>query len=89
LGRKICESCGFIIPYTPQNDLLTLCERCGGKLIRRSDDTPGTVEKRMREQGNEAVAPVREYYHSRGVLHIIDGTTEISEVEKEVATAIQ
>ena len=88
LKRKVCETCGFIIPYTPHNDTLTTCEKCGGALVRRSDDTPETVEKRMREQGNDAVLPVREYYREKGLLRIVDGNQGIDEVEKEIATIV-
>lgn len=89
LGRKICASCGYIIPYTPANEGITTCEKCGGELIRRSDDTPETVAERMKQQGNEAVAPVREYYQSRNLLQIIDGTREIAGVEESITRAIQ
>ncbi|HRH23570.1 MAG TPA: nucleoside monophosphate kinase [Candidatus Magasanikbacteria bacterium] len=85
LKRKVCETCGFIIPYTPHNDTLTTCEKCGGTLVRRSDDTPETVEKRMREQGNDAVLPVREYYKKKGLLRIVDGNQGIDEVAEEIA----
>lgn len=88
LKRKVCEKCGFIIPYTPHNDTLTNCEKCGGTLVRRSDDTPETVEKRMREQGNEAVAPVREYYEAKGLLRIVDGNQGIDEVEEEIVRIV-
>ncbi len=89
LKRKVCEQCGFIIPYTPHNDTLTNCEKCGGTLVRRSDDTSETVEKRMREQGNEAVAPVREYYEAKGLLRIVDGNQGIDEIEAEIAKVIE
>ncbi len=88
LGRKICSSCGFIIPYTPHNEALTVCEKCGGALVRRSDDTPETVRERMKEQGNDAVAPVREYYRDHGLLSVVDGTRGIDEVWEEMKTRI-
>ncbi len=88
LKRKLCESCGFIIPYTPHNDTLTSCEKCGGRLVRRSDDTAETVAKRMREQGNDAVAPVRQYYQEKGLLRVVDGTQGIDEIESEIASIV-
>lgn len=88
LKRKICSSCGFIIPFTPHNDSLTTCEKCGGVLIKRGDDTPETVAKRMKEQGNEAIAPLRDYFLSRGLLKIVDGTHGIDEVGKQLVQVV-
>ncbi len=89
LKRKVCEKCGCIIPYTPHSDTLTNCEKCGGRLVKRSDDTPETVEKRMKDQGNDATAPVREYYESKGLLRVVDGTRGINEIEAEIIKAIE
>ncbi len=89
LKRKICSSCGFIIPFTPHNDTLIKCEKCGGTLIKRGDDTPETVAKRMKEQGNEAVLPVREYYHTHGLLRTVSGTQGIDEVEAQISPIIE
>lgn len=88
LKRKICESCGFIIPYTPLNDEKDVCERCGGRLVRRGDDTVETVTKRMKEQGNEAILPIRTYYHERGLLKEVDGNQGIDDVAKGVREAV-
>lgn len=87
--RKICEKCGFIVPYSPSNDALTTCEKCGGKLIQRTDDNPETIAQRMREQGNEAIASIREYYQRQNLLVEVDGNQGIDEVEKEVVKVIE
>ena len=88
-NRKICEQCGFIIPYIPNTDALSTCEKCGGKLIRRSDDNPETILKRMKEQGNQAIAPICAYYQSHNQLRVVNGNKGIDEVEKEIITVVQ
>jgi len=89
LGRKICASCGRIIPFTPDNESHEVCETCGGMLVRRTDDTPETVAQRMREQGNDAVAPVRTYYREHGLLSVVDGTREIDDVWTDIKHVVQ
>lgn len=45
LGRKNCESCGDIVNVDINH---VICEKCGGTLVTRSDDTPETVLERIR-----------------------------------------
>ncbi|PIR73927.1 MAG: adenylate kinase [Candidatus Magasanikbacteria bacterium CG10_big_fil_rev_8_21_14_0_10_47_10] len=87
--RKVCVSCGHIIPYSPDNERLTTCSECGGQLQVRADDTPDTIEKRIAEQGNSMLAPIVSYYQAAGVLRQVDGERQISEVDEKVMTAIQ
>lgn len=82
--RKICPACGFILPYSPQNDLKTDCPECGEKLIVRKDDNLVTIEKRIREQGNNTIQPILDYYRDRGELLTVDGERHIDEVDEEV-----
>ncbi len=82
--RKICSQCGHIIPYSPDNELKTQCEKCGGELKVRADDTPETIEKRIREQGNVAVAPIREYYQKKGNYQAIDAEQDIDGMRKDL-----
>jgi adenylate kinase len=48
-GRRICEQCGSIynIHFDPPDDK-DKCNRCGGKLEKRKDDTPEIVKKRIK-----------------------------------------
>lgn len=82
--RKLCESCGHIIPYSPENEKKTTCEKCGGKLYVRSDDNPETARKRVVEQGNGAIGPILAFYRALGTLVSVDGEPLIEEVEKNI-----
>ena len=54
-NRIVCESCGE--PYTLSNfkppKVEGICDKCGGKLIRRSDDEEDVVRKRLEVYQNE------------------------------------
>lgn len=82
--RKNCVSCGHIIPYSPDNDLKTICEKCGGTLVVRPDDTPEIIQKRIAEQGNLVVTPIREYYQNIGNYTSVDAIQNIDGMEKDL-----
>ncbi len=82
--RKVCSSCGHIIPYSPDNEFKTECEECGGELVIRSDDNPETIKQRMQDQGNTVLQPIAEYYKNLGVLEVVDGSQTIDEVDDDI-----
>lgn len=82
--RKICPACGFILPYSSENELKTDCPECGGKMIVRPDDNPETIKKRIVEQGNQAIKLILDFYNKLGVLVRVDGEPPIEEVEKMI-----
>lgn len=89
--RKVCSgrtplgsACGFILPYSPENELKTDCPECNAKLIIRADDNPETIKKRIVEQGNTAIKPILDYFDGLGVLVSVDGEPAIEEVEREI-----
>ena len=75
-GRRQCRDCGLICHIRfapPQVD--GVCDQCGGKLYRRDDDNPSTVERRILAYYQET-APLLGYYHAlRSLLRVeADGT---------------
>jgi adenylate kinase len=78
-GRVVCESCQT--PYTgrmPDEP----CEKCGGRLVRRSDDEPEAVRNRLRVYRDQT-APVVDWYEKRGngtKVHHIDAGGFVDEV---------
>lgn len=61
-GRRICEKCGTIYNiYFDKPEKHNECSKCGGKLIRRVDDSPDIVKDRL-EFYNRNTLPVAEYF---------------------------
>lgn len=87
--RKVCPVCGFILPYSPENELKTDCPECNAKLIIRADDNPETIKKRIVEQGNTAIKPILDYYDAMGLLVKVDGEPVIVEVEREIEEKLE
>ena len=72
-GRLVCSGCGF--SYNT-NGLMPkvdgVCDRCGAPVVRRADDAPETVLKRLAVY-HEQTEPIAAYYRSLGKEAQIDG----------------
>lgn len=61
-GRTVCESCQT--PFTGVEPG-TACEKCGGKVMRRKDDEPEAIRRRLQVY-EEQTAPVLDWYRQHG-----------------------
>ncbi len=87
-GRLVCQQCGatyhrtFNPPRQPG-----ICDRCGGPVIQRSDDTPEAIARRL-DIYEEQTAPLLDYYRQRGLLIDIVGDRPIDEVSRAILAAL-
>jgi adenylate kinase len=66
-SRRICENCGAIynlLFLKPKKDMI--CDKCGGSLYQRSDDTPEVIKRRI-EVYEKQTQPLLEYYKEKRV----------------------
>jgi adenylate kinase len=88
-GRWVCRSC-----QTPYHEVSSppkvkgKCDKCGGELYQRPDDTVETVKKRLKVYFAET-APLIEYYRKAGKLLDIDGEGEIGDISRRIITALR
>ncbi len=83
-GRRVCRLCGatYHIIYNPPKQE-GVCDRCGGELYQRSDDSAETVSSRLRVY-DEQTAPLLEFYRRRGLLQEVNGELPIDDVRSEI-----
>ena len=83
-GRRSCPKCQavFHVEFTPPKRA-GFCDRCGGELMQRSDDTRGTVENRLAVY-EQQTAPLIAYYRQRGLLSDVDGAGKVEQVQQRV-----
>ena len=83
-GRRSCPKCQavFHVEFAPPKQA-GVCDRCGSKLIQRSDDKRETVENRLAVY-EEQTAPLIAYYRQRGLLSDIDGAGTVERVQQRV-----
>ena len=59
------------------------CEKCGGDLIQRADDTPEAIKHRLTVYKDQT-EPLLEYYKPRNITHVIDGNRPVEEIFKDI-----
>jgi len=87
-GRWICRNCQT--PYHAIDSppkVWGRCDKCGGELYQRPDDTVEVVKKRL-EVYFAQTAPLIDYYNQAGKLLEIDGEGEVSEVGNRIIVAL-
>jgi len=61
-SRRVCDGCGLTQSVSPDSKSeAETCPYCGGDLIVRPDDNPGTVRRRLATYA-DAATPVIQYY---------------------------
>lgn len=83
-GRRICRSCGatyHMIFNPPQQE--GICDKCGGELYQRDDDTEATAVNRLEVYGRQT-APLLEYYNNTGLLVNINGNQTMEKVLADI-----
>jgi adenylate kinase len=87
-GRRICKQCGagyHIVNIPPKKE--GICDKCGGELEQRKDDTVETAEKRIAVY-EESTAPLIDYYTKTGALKNFNAEKDHTEVFKEIVEVI-
>lgn len=84
-GRFACAGCGAGYHddfMRPKQD--GVCDKCGGtEFVRREDDRPETVGKRL-EAYRAQTEPLLPYYRDKGVLKQVDGRQDMAAVAADI-----
>jgi adenylate kinase len=87
-GRRTCRNCSamyhlvFEPPAKPG-----ICDKCGGELYQRDDDSEDTVRERIKVY-DAATRPLLDFYGRLGLLAQVDGVGRPEEVEKRILAAL-
>ena len=87
-GRWICRKCQT--PYHEVNSppkVRGKCDKCGGELYQRSDDTEATIKERLKVYFAQTT-PLFDYYKAAGKLAPIDGNQDIKIVSEKIIEAV-
>lgn len=87
-GRRVCPACGasYHIKYNPPV-VKGKCDVCGTDIIQRKDDTEATVRERL-DIYDRQTQPLIDYYKSKNLLSIVDGTKAINEVFESICNIL-
>jgi adenylate kinase len=87
-GRRVCRKCQtpFHIYFNrPQKE--DVCDKCGGELYQRDDDTEATVKNRL-EVYRKQTEPLIDYYDRAGVVMRVDGAQEAEATYADIVDAL-
>jgi adenylate kinase len=86
--RRTCAQCGAI--YHLENHppkVADVCDKCGGPLIARPDDTEAAIRKRL-EAFHKQTSPVADYYKSKKLLKEVDGIGPVDSVFERIEQSL-
>lgn len=87
-GRWICRQCGasYHTEFNPSANP-TGCDKCGGELYQRSDDSLETAQTRLKVY-NQQTEPLIAYYGQQGLLKQIQGDQAIENVLQDILAVL-
>ena len=87
-GRRICSKCQatYHVEDNPPK-VEGICDKCGGQLVIRKDDTHDVVENRLHIY-HEETEPVKEYYRQEGLLLAVRGQKKLADTTQLVFDAL-
>jgi adenylate kinase len=87
-GRRVCKVCGTnVSAFGADPATVERCERCGGELVSRSDDTEAVVRERLRVYWRDT-RPLIAYYGGRPTFRSIDGAQTPERVREALIAAV-
>lgn len=87
-GRRLCRNCGEIyhmVTKPPKQE--GICDKCGGELYQRKDDTEESLKVRLDEYSRQT-EPVLDFYEEKGLVKHINADQPIEKVWQDVQAAL-
>lgn len=87
--RRSCGQCGAVynVHFSPP-EVDGICDRCGGVLVRRADDDPGTVRHRLEVYRQEIAPLIRFFEEGQAPVRRIAVDQPVAEVQRRVREAV-
>lgn len=87
-GRRVCRGCGatYHVKFNAPK-VEGVCDKCGGELYQRADDTIETVGNRLDVYAAQT-APLIDYYAAKGLIKNIDGSQSVEQVLADIKGAL-
>jgi adenylate kinase len=86
-SRRVCSACGAIYSVESPPAVDGICDKCGGEVVQRDDDTEESVRKRL-SLYNEQTEPLLAWFQDKGLLVTIDGVGGPDEITAKLVEVI-
>lgn len=88
-GRLECSQCAATFHIKHRKPVQEgICDKCGGKLVTRADDTPETIQDRLTVYHTQT-EPLLNFYKEKGLLRTAVGKSEIEATTQEVLRVLE
>ena len=88
-GRLECSKCATTFHKVHRKPMVEgICDKCGGKLVTRKDDTPETIKSRLNIYHSQT-EPLLDFYKNKGMLKTAIGQDTIEDTTKAVLAALE
>jgi len=88
-GRRVCQDCEAVyhVDFEP-SDQQGVCDRCGGELVQRPDDSPKRVRHRI-DVYRERTHPAIDYFSGRQSFVNLDGEGHPDDVWLRIQSVVK
>jgi adenylate kinase len=86
-SRRVCQDCGAIYSVAQPPSSPWTCDKCGGQVVQRADDTPEAINKRLEAYERDTL-PAIHLFAERGLLVEVDGEGKPDEVLERLIDAV-
>ncbi|MHB1129365.1 MAG: adenylate kinase [Ilumatobacteraceae bacterium] len=87
-ARRTCQQCDANFVSTGNDPNPWICQKCGGIVHQRDDDTPEAINHRL-DLYDELTAPLVSYYQKASKLVVVDGLGSPDEVFAKLLAAVE
>jgi adenylate kinase len=83
--RRVCSQCATTYNLVSQPPKVeNVCDKCGGALVKRSDDTPEAIRKRLSVY-EQTTKPLLDYYGKKNALEVLNASQPVDVVAQQVS----
>lgn len=86
-SRRVCSNCGAIYSTSTPPAKPGVCDRCGGDVVQRDDDTEEAVRKRLALYAEQTL-PAVDWFGERGILVRVDGVGDPDTITEALVSVI-
>ena len=88
MARRVCENCktDYNMLFKPPK-VEGICDVCGGKVIRRKDDTENAIQERL-DAFHSETAPVIELLKKLALVADINADQSVEKIQTEIISAL-
>lgn len=87
-SRRVCTKCNEVYnERTKPSKEFGKCDKCGGKVVQRDDDSEATARKRLM-LFDDVTAPLTAYYRGEGVFYQANANQEPAKVTSDLSKIV-